>query len=461
MYVLAQDRLLLLQVLSLLLVVQELRTMTWSASDLCNNSSSTSRTATWTVDTDGPVITITGGNLNPGCNPASINFGSASATDVCAGTRPVTSSAGTITTTGCTRTQTMTWSASDLCNNSSSTSRTATWTVDTDGPVITITGGNLNPGCNPASIDFGSASATDVCAGTRPVTSSAGTITTTGCTRTQTMTWSASDLCNNSSSTSRTATWTVDTDGPVITITGGNLNPGCNPASIDFGSASATDVCAGTRPVTSSAGTITTTGCTRTQTMTWSASDLCNNSSSTSRTATWTVDTEGPVITITGGNLNPGCNPASIDFGSASATDVCAGTRPVTSSAGTITTTGCTRTQTMTWSASDLCNNSSSTSRTATWTVDTDGPVITITGGNLNPGCNPASIDFGSASATDVCAGTRPVTSSAGTITTTGCTRTQTMTWSASDLCNNSSSTSRTATWTVDITGPGYHYHWW
>jgi hypothetical protein len=200
---------------------------------------------------------------------------------------------------------------------------------DTDGPVITITGGNLNPGCNPASIDFGTASATDVCAGTRPVTSSAGTITTTGCTRTQTMTWSASDLCNNSSSTSRTATWTVDTDGPVITITGGNLNPGCNPESINFGSASATDVCAGTRPVTSSAGTITTTGCTRTQTMTWSASDLCNNSSSTSRTATWTVDTQGPVITITGGNLNPGCNPASIDFGSASATDVCAGTRPL------------------------------------------------------------------------------------------------------------------------------------
>ncbi|TMI61359.1 MAG: hypothetical protein E6H07_19785, partial [Bacteroidetes bacterium] len=430
------------------------QTMTWNASDACNNSSSTSRTATWTVDVDGPVITITGGNLNPGCNPASINFGSASANDNCAGAVPVTSTAGTITTTGCSRTQTMTWNASDACNNSSSTSRTATWTVDTQGPVITITGGNLNPGCNPASINFGSASANDNCAGAVPVTSTAGTITTTGCSRTQTMTWNASDACNNSSSTSRTATWTVDVDGPVITITGGNLNPGCNPESINFGSASANDNCAGAVPVTSTAGTITTTGCSRTQTMTWNASDACNNSSSTSRTATWTVDTQGPVITITGGNLNPGCNPASINFGSASANDNCAGAVPVTSTAGTITTTGCTRTQTMTWNASDACNNSSSTSRTATWTVDTDGPVITITGGNLNPGCNPASINFGSASANDNCAGAVPVTSTAGTITTTGCSRTQTMTWNASDACNNSSSTSRTATWTVDTQGP-------
>src|SRR5204863_9468400 len=109
------------------------------ASDACNNSSSTSRTATWTVDTQGPVITITGGNLNPGCNPASINFGSEIGRASCRETVHVTSTAVTITTTGCTRTQTMTWNASEACNNSSSTSRTATWTVDTDGPVITIT----------------------------------------------------------------------------------------------------------------------------------------------------------------------------------------------------------------------------------------------------------------------------------------------------------------------------------
>src|SRR5204863_2810316 len=108
-----------------------------------NNSSSTSRTATWTVDTQGPVITITGGNLNPGCNPASINFGSASANDNCAGAVPVTSTAGTITTTGCSRTQTMTWNASDACSTCSSSTHVDTSYVDSDGQVITITGGNL------------------------------------------------------------------------------------------------------------------------------------------------------------------------------------------------------------------------------------------------------------------------------------------------------------------------------
>src|SRR5204862_2140283 len=104
--------------------------------------------------------------------------------------------------------------------------------------------------------------------------------------------------------------------------------------------------------------TITTTGCSRTQTMTWNASDACNNSSSTSRTATWTVDTQGPVITITGGNLNPGCNPTSINFGSASANDNCSGASAVTSTAGTITTAGCSRTDTMTWHTRDASNNS-------------------------------------------------------------------------------------------------------
>src|SRR5436190_984210 len=434
---------------------QRTQVRTYLAEDGCGNTETCTQTFTWTVDVTPPTISITGGNLNPGCNPeGAINFGSASGSDNCAGAVTLTSTAGSITTSGCTRTQTMTWNAIDGCLQSSSTTRTATWTVDTQGPVITITGGNLNPGCNPGTVNFGSASANDNCSGASAVTSTAGTITTTGCSRTQTMTWNASDACNNSSSTSRTATWTVDTQGPVITITGGNLNPGCNPASINFGSASANDNCAGAVPVTSTAGTITTTGCSRTQTMTWNASDACNNSSSTSRTATWTVDTDGPVITITGGNLNPGCNPASINFGSASANDNCAGAVPVTSTAGTITTTGCSRTQTMTWNASDACNNSSSTSRTATWTVDTQGPVITITGGNLNPGCNPASNNFGSASANDNCAGAVPVTSTAGTITTSGCTRTQTMTWNASDACNNSSSTSRTATWTVDVIAP-------
>jgi hypothetical protein len=84
-------------------------------------------------------------------------------------------------------------------------------------------------------------------------------------------------------------------------------------------------ICSGASAVTSTAGSITTTGCTRTQTMTWNASDACATLLLPSRTATWTVDTQGPVITITGGNLNPGCNPASINFGSASANDNCSG----------------------------------------------------------------------------------------------------------------------------------------
>jgi hypothetical protein len=425
------------------------QTMTWNAVDACNNSSSTSRTVSWIVDTEGPSIVVTGHNPNAGCNPTSIPFGTAQATDNC-GSATLTSTAGSITTSGCNRSQTMTWNAVDACNNSSSTSRTVSWIVDTEAPAIVVTGHNPNAGCNPTSIPFGTAQATDNC-GSATLTSTAGSITTSGCNRSQTMTWNAVDACNNSSSTSRTVSWIVDTEGPSIVVTGHNPNAGCNPTSIPFGTAQATDNC-GSATLTSTAGSITTSGCNRSQTMTWNAVDACNNSSSTSRTVSWVVDTEGPSIVVTGHNPNAGCNPTSIPFGTAQATDNC-GSATLTSTAGSITTSGCNRSQTMTWNAVDACNNSSSTSRTVSWIVDTEGPSIVVTGHNPNAGCNPTSIPFGTAQATDNC-GSATLTSTAGSITTSGCNRSQTMTWNAVDACNNSSSTSRTVSWVVDTEGP-------
>src|SRR5947199_8237485 len=47
------------------------QTRTWNVSDACGNAAtSVSRTVTWTVDTQAPVITATGTTLALGCNPS-------------------------------------------------------------------------------------------------------------------------------------------------------------------------------------------------------------------------------------------------------------------------------------------------------------------------------------------------------------------------------------------------------
>src|SRR4030095_10080247 len=172
------------------------QTRTFTATDACGNSATTSRTATWTVDVTAPVITATGTPANGalGCNPTSAAIeaalGAATATDAC-GTPTVTSSTGSIISNGCLRSQTRTFVATDACGNTSATSRTATWTVDVTAPVITATGTPANGqlGCNPTSAAIeaalGAATATDAC-GTPTVTSSTGTIISNGCLRSQT-----------------------------------------------------------------------------------------------------------------------------------------------------------------------------------------------------------------------------------------------------------------------------------
>ena len=116
------------------------QTRTFTAIDACGNTSTASRTATWTADVTAPTITATGGSLTLGCNPTAgdINgaLGSASATDAC-GTPTVSSSDGAVISNGCARSQTRTFTAIDACGNTSTTSRTATWTADVTAPVIT------------------------------------------------------------------------------------------------------------------------------------------------------------------------------------------------------------------------------------------------------------------------------------------------------------------------------------
>ena len=55
------------------------------------------------------------------------------------------------------------------------------------------------------------------------------------------------------------------------------------------------------------------------------------------------------------------------------------------SSDGPVVSNGCARSQTRTFTAIDACGNTATASRTVTWTADVTAPVITATGGFINP----------------------------------------------------------------------------
>jgi hypothetical protein len=436
-------------------------TRTFTAIDACNNTSTISRTVTWTDDNTPPTFTGIYTTVALGCNPASpaASLGTATATDAC-GATTITSSDGSIVSTGCDRSQTRTFTARDACNNTSTISRTVTWTVDVTPPTFTGSYTTVALGCNPANPtgSLGTATATDAC-GTPTLSQSDGAIQSAGCGRSLTRTFTAIDACNNTATVSRTVTWTDDNTAPTFTGIYTTVALGCNPAnpSGSLGTATATDAC-GSTTITSSDGSIVSTGCDRSQTRTFTARDACNNTSTISRTVTWTDDNTPPTFTGSYTTVALGCNPASpaASLGTATATDGC-GATTITSSDGSIISTSCNRSQTRTFTARDACNNTATISRTVTWTVDVTPPTFTGSYANVVLGCNPANPtgSLGTATVTDAC-GTPTISQSDGAIQSTGCGRSITRTFTAIDACNNTSTISRTVTWTDDVTPPTF-----
>jgi hypothetical protein len=187
------------------------KTRTWTATDGCGNTSSTSRTVTWTDDTQPPTITVTGHNGNLGCNPTGAQieaaFGTAGATDNCTQNPTLTSSTGGVTG-GCTKSQTRTWTATDGCGNTSSTSRTVTWTADTQSPVFTNTPASVDIDCGTPVPDPVTPTATDNCTQSPTVTLTGTTDNASDCSngfsRIITRTWTATDGCGNTAAVTQT-----------------------------------------------------------------------------------------------------------------------------------------------------------------------------------------------------------------------------------------------------------------
>ena len=331
-------------------------TVTFTATDACGNTSTTSGVFTIS-DTTPPVITAgTSGTSecqgnNPDTNTDYLAWlaanGGATATDLCGNTISWSYATG-VWSGGCVNSITVTFTATDACGNTSTTSGIFTIS-DTTPPVITAgsNGASECQGNNPdVNTDYlvwlsanGGATASDLCGNAISWSNTPGTWSG-GCVNSITVTFTATDACGNFSTTSSTFTIS-DTTPPVITAgTNGTSecqgnNPDVNTDYIAWlaanGGATASDLCGNAISWTYAPG-VWSGGCVNSITVTFTATDACGNASTTS--GVFTISDTTPPVIIAGTNGTSECQGNNPDIntdymawlaanGGATATDLC------------------------------------------------------------------------------------------------------------------------------------------
>ncbi len=355
-------------------------TRTWTATDLCGNSSACSQLVT-VQDTTAPVLAgcpATTETIECGSSPSSPTV---TASDACQGAITPVYSESVHTPGVCPvkYTYTRTWTATDACGNASACSQVVT-VEDHTGPVLAgcpVT--TLSLQCYSAVPVAATVTATDGCDGAvTPVFNETQTNPGSSCNNVITRTWTATDACGNANACSQTIT-VNDTVAPVLSgcpATTETVECGSSPSSPTV---TALDACQGAvTPVYSeSAHTPGTCPVKYTYTRTWTATDSCGNASACSQVVT-VEDHTGPVLAgCPATTLSLQCYSAVPVAATVTATDGCDGAVTVHfNETQTNPGSSCNNVITRTWTATDACNNSSSCTQTIT-VNDTIAPTFT------------------------------------------------------------------------------------
>ncbi|MBI2423656.1 MAG: DUF5011 domain-containing protein [Candidatus Hydrogenedentes bacterium] len=201
-----------------------------------------------------------------------------------------------------------------------------------------------------------------------------------------------------------------DTTGPVITLTGGDVNVECGVAWGDPGY-SALDTRDGTVTVQIGGDTVNTAEGQLGQVfvITYNAQDAAGNAATQQTRTVTVVDNTAPVLNLVGGDMNVECGAAFVDPG-ATANDSCEGALAVSVGGGTVDTSPGNVGQSfvITYNVQDSEGNAATQQTRTVTVVDNTAPVVTLVGGDMNVSCNAIFEDPGAA-AEDACAGSLPV----------------------------------------------------
>lgn len=405
-------------------------TVTFTATDDCGNSTSTSAVIDF-VDTTAPDLLLASADATVECDGLGnmteledwlASNGGADAQDPCSTIEWTNDFTALSDECGATGAATVTFTATDECGNSTST--TATFTIlDTAAPsmedaqdlVVECDGlGNLTE-LNDWLAANGSATALDACSDIDWANDFEAVGEGCGATGATAVTFTATDACGNATST--TATFTIeDTSGPEIVTAPESIVLECDgdgnqDAIADwlavFGGGEATDICSDASWSHNFEGLTSECGATGSTVVTFTATDECGNATTIDASVT-IEDTTAPTITAEAVDLTVECdgngnnealNQWLTSQGGAAATDTCSAVSWSNNFSLLEPLCGNTGFATVDFIASDACGNITVT--TATFTiVDTTGPQFTSLPIDQNSQCEELPFQ---AVAVDVC----------------------------------------------------------
>ena len=466
---------------------QQTITKTWTITDPCGNTASTTQTIT-VVDNDAPTLSGVPASGSQDCALPLPTVPNVAAADNCDANPSVVFTEFSIPAT-CGETVVRTWTASDDCGNTFSQSQEITL-IDNTAPNITTPAQDATFECNinTNSTEFigwlnsnGGATATDDCSSFTWSNNFTGVLTgTCGFSSFVDVTFTATDACGNASATTARFA-TVDNTPPTIMTSASNFSVECdgagNVGSINTwlagnGGATASDLCSNNVTWTNNYNGLTA-GCVATgsTTVTFTATDACGLTAQTTAMVE-IVDTQAPFFTAPAANLTVNCNDPNFNTqiqnwlnmnGGAAAGDFCSTPTWSNNYDPNNLPPSCGNT-TVQFTATDDCDNSSVVGALII-VVNDQPPVFTTLPVDGSSMCEPfpvgainANTDFfnwfngnsSSVAATDACGGGVFITPDPISYSI-NCNNTpsgfKVFNWTATDFCGNSATA--TASFTV------------
>jgi gliding motility-associated-like protein/uncharacterized repeat protein (TIGR01451 family) len=435
-------------------------TRTWTATDDCGNTATTSQVIT-VKDDVGPVITtvhpgldgiLNGQTVTVNCqNIPNMDVTAVTATDECCDDNSIIITfeevieAGDCLTDGYMQLMTCTWTAKDCCGNTS-TYNVIVEVVDTQAPNLFNVPLSAMISCEDAIPAAGNVAASDNCDNDVPVTMTED-ITLGNCPQESMIvrTWTVTDDCGNTNSAQQMITIT-DSEAPVLSATPQDITVDC--ANIPTAATlTATDNCDNNVEVFFAEGVPTGNACPYEITRTWTASDACGNAVTHTQTVT-VEDNEAPTLAGLPSDTTIECEAISV-APTVTATDNC-DNDVIVAFTENMTGDNCNGLITRTWTASDNCGNTITETRTV-MLMDNTAPILAGVPIDTTAPCD----DLPTAAivtATDNCDDDVTVDFDE-TIDGTLCNGTVTRTWIATDNCGNKTSAQQVIT-LGDTTAP-------